>query len=251
MGKLNGKVALVTGGGSGIGRAAALAFAAEGARVVVADVVVQGGEETVRMITQKGGEAIFVKTDVSRAAEVEALVRKAVDTFGRLDCAANNAGINGQTQSLTDCTEENWDRVIGIDLKGVWLCMKYEIPEMLKHGGGAIVNTASIAGLVMAGTAPYTAAKHGVIGLTKVAAAEYGSQGIRANAVCPGVIRTPMTEPLLKEMPEVINMMTAASPMGRLGEADEIGRAIVWLCTPEASCITGAALPVDGGYVIR
>ncbi len=228
-----------------------MAFAAAGAKVVVADVVVQSGEETVRMVKQKGGEAIFCKADVARAADVEALVKKAVDTFGRLDCAANNAGINGQTQSLTDCTEENWDRVIGIDLKGVWLCMKYEIPQMLKHGGGAIVNTASIAGLVMAGTAPYTAAKHGVIGLTKVAAAEYATQGIRVNAVCPGVIRTPMTEPLLKEMPEVMNMMTAATPMARLGEAEEIGRAIVWLCTPEASFITGAALPVDGGYVIR
>jgi len=250
MGKLSGKVALVTGGGSGIGRATAVAFSREGAKVVVADVIVPGGEETVRMIKQSGGEAVFVKTDVSKASDVEALVNKAVSTYGRLDCAANNAGINGQTQSLTDCTEDNWDKVIGIDLKGVWLCMKYEIPQMLKHGGGAIVNTSSIAGLVVAGAAPYTSAKHGVVGLTKVAAAEYGTQGIRVNAVSPGVIHTPMTDPLLKEMPDVINMMKMATPMARIGQPEEIANTIVWLCTSEAFFITGVVVPVDGGYVI-
>jgi NAD(P)-dependent dehydrogenase (short-subunit alcohol dehydrogenase family) len=247
-GLVAGKVALVTGGGSGIGRASALAFAREGAKVVVADVAVEGGEETVRLIQQSGGEAIFGKTDVSRAAEVEALVSRAVQTYGRLDCAHNNAGIEGAAATTIDYAEDAWERVIAINLKGVWLCMKYEIPHLLKQGGGAIVNTASTAGLVgYRGGSAYVASKHGVVGLTKTAALEYAKAGVRVNAVCPGAIDTPMMGRLTGHRPQRAERMAAAEPVGRMGQPEEIAQAVVWLCSEAASFVTGHAMAVDGG----
>jgi NAD(P)-dependent dehydrogenase (short-subunit alcohol dehydrogenase family) len=247
-GLVTGKVALVTGAGSGIGRASALAFAREGAKVVVADVTVEGGEETANLIKQAGGEAIFVKADVSKGAEVEALVARAVQTYGRLDCAHNNAGIEGPGATTVDYTEELWDRVIAINLKGVWLCMKYEIPQMLQHGGGAIVNTASTAGLVgyPRGSA-YVASKHGVVGLSKTAALEYAKSGIRVNAVCPGAIDTPMMGRITDHRPTRAARMAAAEPVGRMGVPGEIAEAVVWLCSESASFVTGHAMAVDGG----
>jgi NAD(P)-dependent dehydrogenase (short-subunit alcohol dehydrogenase family) len=251
-GRVDGKVALITGAGSGIGRATALAFAKEGAKVVVADIVVAGGEETVRMIKGAGGEAIFVKTDVTRAAEVEALVKKTVEIYGRLDCAFNNAGIEGEMAPTADCTEENWDRVVNIDLKGVWLCMKYEIPQMLQQGGGAIVNTASVAGLVgFQGIPAYVASKHGVNGLTKTAALEYAKSGIRVNSVCPGVIHTPMIERFFSTNPQVSEAMSALEPVGRLGKPEEIGEAVLWLCSDAASFVTGLPMAVDGALTAQ
>lgn len=251
-GTLVGKVALVTGASSGIGRAAALAFAREGAKVVAADVTVEGGEETVSLIKKTGGEAIFVKTNVANASEVEAMVNAAVSTYGRLDCAYNNAGISGKSQSIVDTTEENWDRIIAINLKGVWLCMKYEIPVMLKTGGGAIVNTASDAGLGgVKRLGAYVASKHGVVGLTKTAALEVAKQGIRVNAVCPGPIETPMLMKGTDRFPEMIPKMVKAQPNGRLGKPEEIAEAAVWLCSDAASFVTGLAMPVDGGYMAQ
>jgi NAD(P)-dependent dehydrogenase (short-subunit alcohol dehydrogenase family) len=250
--KLEGKVALVTGGGSGIGRATALVFAREGAKVVVADVLTEGGEGTVQRIKEAGGKAIFVKTDVSKAAEAMALVDDAVSTFGRLDCAFNNAGIEGNMAPTADCTEENWDRVIAINLKGLWLCMKYEIPQMLKQGSGAIVNTASVAGLVGFQRLPaYCASKGGIIQLTKTAALEYATKGIRINAVCPGVIRTPMLERLTGGKPELEAQYTAREPVGRMGTPEEIAEAVVWLCSDAASFVTGHPMVVDGGFVTQ
>jgi NAD(P)-dependent dehydrogenase (short-subunit alcohol dehydrogenase family) len=247
-----GKVALVTGASSGIGRATALAFAREGAKVVVADVTVEGGEETVAQVKKAGGEAIFVKTDVSKAVEVEALVAKAVATYGRLDCAHNNAGIAGNAKTIVDDTEDNWDRILAINLKGVWLCMKYEIAHMLKQGGGAIVNTASGAGLIgVRRGGAYVASKHGVVGLTKTAALEYAKAGIRVNCVCPGPIDTPMLQGIGGRNQMVIERMVAAQPGGRLGQPAEIAEAAVWLCSDAASFITGLPMPVDGGYTAQ
>jgi len=251
-GLVTGKVALVTGASSGIGRASALAFAREGARVVVADVSVEGGEETVRLIQQNGGEAVFVKTDVSQAGEVEALIARAVATYGRLDCAYNNAGIEGSAATTIDYAEEPWDRVIAINLKGVWLCMKYEIPQMLKQGGGAIVNTSSAAGLVgTRGGAAYVASKHGVIGLTRTAALEYAKAGVRVNAICPGAIDTPMMGRIIGQRPQRAERMAAAEPVGRMGRPEEIAEAVVWLCSPAASFVTGHAMAVDGGMTAQ
>ena len=253
-GKLNGRVALVTGAASGIGRASALAFANDGARVVVADVAADQGRETVDLIEAAGGEAIFVLADVSKRGDVEHLVTAAIDTFGRLDSAHNNAGIEGATPAGTafhDYPDEMWDRVLGINLKGVWLCMQVEIVQMLAQGGGAIVNTASIAGLVGGFGGAYSAAKHGVVGLTKVAALEYATRGIRVNAVCPGGIRTPMLERVFARRPETEQLFVAGEPVGRLGTPEEIAAAVVWLCSDGASFLTGVALPIDGGWVAR
>ncbi len=252
MGLVEGKVALVTGSGSGIGRQSALAFGREGAKVVVADVVVDGGQETVKMIKAAGGDAAFVKCDVSKAADVEAAVKFTVDTFGKIDCAHNNAGIEGPTRATADISEAEWDKLLGINLKGIFLSMKYEIPQMLAGGGGAIVNTASIAGLVgFQGLASYTASKYGVNGLTKAAALEYAKAGLRVNSVCPGVINTAMVERLIAETPEMEAGLLAGTPMGRLGEPSEIGEAVVWLCSDRASFVTGHNMAVDGGYTAQ
>lgn len=243
---------MVTGGSSGIGRSTALAFAQEGAKVVVADVAVDRGEETVQMIKDSGGQAIFVKTDVTRADEVEALVEKAVEAYGHIDFAFNNAGIEGEVASMTTCTEENWEHVVNTNLKSVWLCMKYEIPQMLKQGGGAIVNTASVYGLVGGGPNPaYVSSKHGVVGLTKAAALECAQSGIRVNAVCPGVIYTPMVKRLMDTYPAMEQVAKDMHPMARLGTPEEIALAVVWLCSDAASFITGHPLAVDGGLVAQ
>jgi NAD(P)-dependent dehydrogenase (short-subunit alcohol dehydrogenase family) len=244
------KVALVTGASSGIGLATALAFSREGAKVIIADVMVGKGEEAARMIREKGGEALFVHTDVSQAFEVEALVRETVDAYGRLDCACNNAGIEGIFAPTADCTEENWERVISINLKGAWLCMKYEIIQMLGQGGGSIVNVSSIAGLVGFMDIPaYTASKHGVIGLTRTAALEYAKKNIRVNAVCPGVIRTAMVERIIGGKPEVEAQYTAMEPVGRLGTPEEVAESILWLASDKSSFVTGTYMVVDGGMI--
>jgi len=251
-GQLVGKVGLVTGAASGIGRATALAFAREGAKVIVADSAIEGGEETVRMIQEAGGEAIFVKTDVTLEADTEALVKNTVQRYGRLDCAVNNAGITGEQALTADCSKQNWDRVIAINLTGVFMGMKYQIRQMLKQGGGAIVNTASTLGIVAhAGNPAYTASKHGVVGLTKATALEYVKRNIRVNAVCPGNTRTPIIEYVMRDLPETYQAVMAAMPIGRLAEPDEIASAIVWLCSDAASYCTGHALVVDGCYTIQ
>ncbi|GIV88056.1 MAG: short chain dehydrogenase [Chloroflexus sp.] len=243
-----GKVALVTGAASGIGRASALAFAREGAKVVVADVNVAGGEETVALCRAANTDAIFVRCDVSQSNEVEQLIAQAVDTFGRIDFAHNNAGIEGVQATLVDYPEEVWDRVIDINLKGVWLCMKYEIRQMLQQGGGAIVNTSSVAGLSGSrGVSAYVASKHGIVGITKAAALEYARSGIRVNAICPGTIHTAMIDRFTQGDPEVLAQFAEGEPIGRLGSPEEVANAVVWLCSEKASFITGATLPVDGG----
>lgn len=248
---MNNKVALVTGAASGIGRATALAFAREGARVVVSDMDVEGGNETVEQIVALNGDAIFVRTDVSVSAEVQHLMQQTIARYGRLDYACNNAGIGGEAALTADYSEESWDKVISINLTGVWLCMKYEIKEMLKQGGGAIVNMASILGWVGFQTAPaYVASKHALLGLTKNAAIEYGTQNIRVNAVCPAFIRTPLIEKTMSE--EVIaQVLTPLHPMGRIGKPEEVAELVIWLCSDKASFVTGGAYLVDGGYVAR
>ena len=250
-GQFTSKVALVTGGSSGMGRAAARAFAREGANVVVADTSVQGGEEIVRRIKDSGAEALFVPTDVSRATAVEALVNTTITTYGRLDYAFNNAGINEEHGPVTDCTEAEWDRIISINLKGIWLCMKYEIPQMLKIGSGAIVNTASVVGLTGGrGFPAYVASKHGIIGLTKATALDYGPHGIRVNAVCPGTIYTSMYERRVGNAPETTARIISEIPLRRLGQPEDVADAVIWLCSDAASFVTGHCLVVDGGDIV-
>ena len=252
MRRFEGKVALVTGGGSGIGRATSLAFANEGAKVVIDDINVQGGEETLAMVKRAGAEAVFVKADVSKAAEAEAMVQKAIETYGRLDCAYNNAGVGEPLKRVHKTSEDNWDRVMATNLKGVYLCMKYEIPHMLKQGKGAIVNTSSLAGLKgLSGQAAYVASKHGVVGLTKSAAIEYATLGIRINCICPGVINTPLIAPNMKDRPHVEKGYIDMEPIGRLGKPEEIASAVLWLCSDEASFAIGSIFSVDGGVVAR
>ena len=256
-GILDGKVALITGAGSGIGRATSTIFAREGARLILADVVEDAGQATLQAIKQGGAEAIFVKTDVSQSAEVDALIAKAVSTYGRLDCAFNNAGIEGAGALTHKCTAENWNRVIAINLTGVWLCMKAEITQMLlQGGGGAIVNTSSLAGLAGTRGGPaYVAAKHGVAGLTKAAALEYGRHNIRVNAVCPGPIRTPMMERIMAmsggNPAAAEEHFVRGEPLRRFGQPSEIGEAVAWLCSGHASYVTGLPMPVDGGAIAQ
>ncbi len=250
-GILEGKVALITGAGSGIGQATSRIFAREGAKLVLADVVEEGGNRTLKMVQDLGAEALFVKCDVGKWLEVEAAIAKAVQTYGRLDCAFNNAGIEGKSADTHECSEENWNRVIAINLTGVWYCMKAEIAQFLKQGGGgAIVNTSSGAGLAGVPHMPaYVASKHGVAGLTRAAALEYGKHNIRINAVCPGPIRTPMLGRLTHERPEVEQRFARSEPLRRLGEPNEIGEATAWLCSDRASYVTGLPMPVDGGFM--
>ena len=253
MGALDGKVALVTGAAQGLGRASALIFAREGAKVVIADVQREGGEETVRLIKKAGGDAIFVKTDVSSSSDVRAMVKAAVDTFGGLDCAINNAAIDmGGGHLLAEIPEENWNKSIAVNLTGVFLCMKCEIPAMLERGGGSIVNISSGAGVVGAPKiAAYVAAKHGILGLTKTAAIDYGARGIRVNAVLPGTMLTPRLRAAAARDPHHIEHLKSMQPIGRLAEPEEVGEAAVWLCTKAASFVLGASFSVDGGYVIH
>ena len=246
------KVALVTGGASGIGRASALALAHEGATVMVADRDHAGCEETVALITAAGGTAATHAVDVASEEAVERLIADTVATFGRLDLAFNNAGIGGEMGKTAAYPTDDWHRVLAVNLTGVWFCMKYEIRHMLAQGGGAIVNTASIAGLIgMAGAPAYVAAKHGVVGLTKNAALEYARNNIRVNAVCPGGVRTHMTEAADLELPGFLAKLAKQEPMGRIAEPEEIASAVVWLLSDGASFMTGHALAVDGGYVAR
>jgi NAD(P)-dependent dehydrogenase (short-subunit alcohol dehydrogenase family) len=251
-GIVEGKVALVTGGGGGIGRAAALAFAREGARVAVADFAAAAARDTVALINAAGGQAITLTGDVTRAKDVRAMLDDTVTAYGRLDCAFNNAGIapyqvDASGKKTADWSEESFDRMIAVNLKGVWLCMKEEIPRMQSQGGGAIVNTASIAGLIgLVTSSAYVAAKHGVIGLTKTAALEYADAKIRVNAVCPGFIKTQMTEETMRRRGEAI---IAQIPVRRMGEPGEIAEMVVWLCSDRASYVTGASYNVDGGWM--
>src|SRR5713226_21693 len=252
-GSLEGKAILVTGGGSGIGRATSLLLAKQGAKVMIADYVPEGALKTVGMIKESGGTADCLAADVSVTKQVEMMVAKTVETYGRIDGAFNNAGIEGRmgTDTATG-SEENFDRTIAINLKGVWLCMKYEIPQMLRHGGGAIVNTASIAGLVgFEGNSAYNASKHGVIGLTKTAALEYAQKNIRVNCVCPGVINTPMVARIVDSGQMNESDLAGGEPIGRMGQPQEIGAGVVWLLSEAASFVTGHSLVIDGGWVAR
>jgi len=247
-----GKVALVTGAAQGIGRASALAFAREGARVMVSDVNAAGGEETVKLIAQAGGDARFTRCDVSSEAEVQALVQACVDGFGRLDCAHNNAGGPGLGGPVHGISTSDWNTVIALNLSSVYYCLKYEIPVMQRQGAGAIVNTASGAGLIaVPGLGHYSAAKHGVLGLTKTAAIESARTGVRINAVCPGSVDTPALRVHLAKDPRIEKAILASQPGGRLGQPEEIAEAVVWMCSDRASFVTGESFVVDGGAVAR
>ena len=244
-----GKVALITGGSFGIGRATAIAFAKRGAKVVIADWVEDPEGETLEQVKQAGSEGLFIRCDVSKANDVKLVVEKTLGAFQKIDFAFNNAGIEGSSAPVHECSEENWDKTININLKGIWLCMKYEIPTMLQQGKGAIVNCASVAGLSgFAGLSAYTASKHGVIGLTKTAALENAKSGVRVNAVCPGVIHTAMVDRVTGKDKEVEKAYVAMEPVGRMGTPEEVAEAVVWLCSDAASFVTGHAMAVDGGY---
>ncbi len=248
--QFEGKVAMVTGAAFGIGRATAIEFAKRGAKVVVSDIIED--KETMNAIEELKGDAIFVKCDVGKREDIERLMKKTVEHYGRLDYAFNNAGIEGEAGDTQTCTEENWDRTISVNLKGVWLCMKYQIPIMLEQKSGAIVNCASIAGLVGFPNLPaYTSSKHAVVGLTKTAALETAKQNIRINAICPGVIRTPMIDRFTGKEKEAEQAFIDKKPMGRMGDPSEVATAVMWMCSDESSFVTGQALAVDGGWVVQ
>ncbi len=253
MGKLlEGKVALITGGGSGIGRAAAVLFSNEGATVIVANRKAENGHETVRMIKEAGGEATYIQTDVSKKKDIETLLSAIVQKYGRLDCAFNNGGIDGKPAPIVDCEEEDWDEIININMKGTFLLMKYEIRQMLKQGHGSIVNMSSICGVVARpNRCAYTASRHGIVGLTKTAALEYSSRGIRINAVSPGSIRTDIFYRSTKGNPEKEKMYAQVHPIGRIGEPEEVAHAALWLCSDASSFVAGHSLFVDGGFTIQ
>lgn len=250
-GKLAGKVAFVTGAANGIGRAAALAFAREGASVVAADVSENGNKETARMVEELGGSALAVKCDVTRNEDIQQALKATIEKFGRLDFAFNNAGIEYAIKPVAEVTDTEWDRIMDIDLRGVFLCMKHQIPLMLTQGGGAIINNSSGAGVRgFKGGAAYVAAKHGVIGLTKAAALDYAASNIRINAVCPGIIDTPMMDRFSGGTPEGRQAVIAQEPVGRMGRPEEIGAAVVWLCSDAAAFVVGHAMVIDGGQTV-
>ena len=250
MDRFKDHMVLVTGGGSGIGRATAIAFAREGATVVVADISQKGGQKTIEIITAEGGKASFIKTDVSQESQVKALITQIIEKFGKLNCAFNNAGIETTPTPLTKLTEKYWDKILNVNLKGIWLCMKYEIPQMIKHGHGSIVNISSGAGLMgVVGMANYVASKHGVIGLTKTAALEWARRGIRINCICPGVVRTPLMTKYFELVPRLEKELAKVHAIGRIAEPEEIAAAALWLCSDAASFVVGHALVVDGGVV--
>lgn len=245
------KVAFITGAASGIGQATALAFAEAGANVVICDVNADAGNSMAGKLLKKT-ESVFIRCDVSKDEEVHRSVQQTIAQFGRIDFAFNNAGIEGEQANTSECTEENWQRVIDINLKGVWLCMKYQIPHMLKQGSGAIVNCSSVAGLVgFTGIPAYTASKHGVVGLTKTAALEYAKTGVRVNAVCPGVIQTPMIDRFTHGENQIQNQLIAGEPVGRVGRPEEVAATVLWLCSDQSSFVTGHSLVVDGGWVAQ
>ena len=249
---LQNKVVLVTGGASGIGRVTALALAQAGAKVALADVDAAGGEATAKLIQEHGSEALFVRTDVGDAAAVQSLMQTIITTYGRLDCAFNNAGIEGLPTRTADASEDDFDRIMRVNVKGVWLCMKAEIQQMVAQGGGVIVNTASVAGLVGAHSLPiYSASKHAVVGLTKSAAVEYARKGVRVNAVCPTVIRTPMVERGLAALPEFMDVVKQSIPMRRIGEPEEVAAAVLWLFSDASRFVTGTTLSIDGGFTAQ
>ncbi|MDF3311217.1 SDR family oxidoreductase [Rhodococcus sp. T2V] len=246
-----GKVAFVTGAGSGIGRATAIAFAAEGADVVLADIDTVGNKDTARLVAEHGGRVLAVKCDVTSSSDIQTTIDQTVQEFGRLDVAFNNAGIEQPPAPLVDITEDDWSRLLDIDLRSAFLCMKYEIPAMLKHGGGSIVNTSSGAGVVgIRGQAAYVAAKHGLIGLTKSAALDYAAHGVRVNAICPGIIETPMMDRFSGGTPEGRERVIGQEPVGRMGSPEEIASAVLWLSSDLGGFATGHAMVIDGGQTV-